>query len=387
MKKNFKSDIRSVFGQVDAQDSEMEDAGGLNNEGLQLTVRDDAIASWHQSLKDGPLAKLMRVMGWTDWQISFVPPEKPDDPPAQTEVVQAAATAEQAGIPYAIEDGQFRVVDSEGEREPEGAPDAEPGGQPADDSAPGGGGFGQSETTSVDVGLEKEAAARAAKVLSQDDAVSGARWLGQAYDEMFAPPDDDTHEQQAVTLEQQDRLRDPEFSRDDDVPQFAQELLDDAITGGAVEQPEDLSDSEHRQLEAVLRNQLVEQGNWTINQIRTDIQKAVNVESDTARVYAVNGVQNVVQAAIQLGYMVGGDLDERRFYLGGPDHPNICEACEQLLAETNPHRGGDPMQLDELIDTFEDVAESHGIESQYVNGGSIHPNCLHRLVEHREARP
>jgi hypothetical protein len=370
IKDDFKSDIRSVYGQVDVQDSELEDAGGLNNEGLQLTVRDDYLATEHQSLKDGPLQKLMRVLGFEDWRIRFVPTDEPEEPPAPSDVVNAAAQAEEAGIAYAVEDGRFRIADTDGVVDPE---PIEPGGSgPEGGDAPAA--FGD-DRDDLDIGLARQHIRAALEELDEAAAGDGARWIAQAYDGMFG--DDD--------VEQQATVRQPVFADEGDVPEFAQELLGDAIEGGAVVQPDALSNAQHRQFEGILERNLVEEGNWSIDSIQQDIEYTFGVDADTARTWAVNGVQNVVQPAIQLGYMIEGDLDERQFYLGGPDHDGICEACEELRQETNPSVGGDPLPLGEFQDRVREVVQDHDIDTD-PTGGQLHPNCIHRTAEHREAR-
>jgi hypothetical protein len=369
IKDDFKSDIRSVYGQVDVQDSELEDAGGLNNEGLQLSVRDDYLASEHQLLKDGPLQKLMRVLGFDGWRIRFVPSDEPQESPAPSDAVTAAATAEQAGIPYAIEDGEFRLADTEGVVEPEPEPESDDTGETPGTDGPAA--FGD-DRDGIDVGVARQQVRAALEALDADAAGEGARWISQAYDGLFA---EDTAERQAQ----------PVFTDNSDVPEFAQELLGDAIAGGAVEQPEELSNAQHRQFEGILERNLVEEGNWSIDTIQQDIQSTFNAEAETARTWAINGVQNVVQPAIQLGYMIEGDLDERRFYLGGPEHESTCEACETFRDETNPDAGGEPLPLDEFQQRAREVAQAHDIDTD-PKGGQLHPNCIHRTAEHREVR-
>lgn len=370
LKKDFKGDIRTVYGQVDAQDAELEDAGGLNNEGLQLTVRNDAIASWQAELRDGPLSKLTRVLGLTDWEIRFVPPEAPEEDTGPEETVQAVATAEQAGIAYEIADGQFMLADTDGVVEPEADTPA-----PDDGGAPG---FNATQpttaTTDIDIDLAKEAVRRAAASLDADGAQQATRWVEDAYDAMF---DDYTTAQQAS----------PVIDDDTDVPEFAQELLDDAVAGGAITQPQDLTDRQHRIMENVVADSLTQRHGWSVSSVARRLGPALpDTEPDTRHRYAQNAIQETVQAALQLGYMIEGDLDERRFYLGGPERSNTCEACEALLNRTNPHHGGEPVPLDEFTDLAKNTAEQHDIDPAMVSGGSLHPSCIHRLSEHREAR-
>lgn len=375
LKKDFKSDIRGVYGQVDVQDSELEDAGGLNNEGLQLTVKNDAIASWQAELRDGPLSKLTRVLGITDWDIQFVPPEAPEEETPPEELVNAVATAEQAGVAYQIEDGRFILADTDGVVEPEGETpgpeDTGGGGSPFEQSSGGWDSPPGMQDRVSDGGIAREAVRRASDNLEAEDAVEGARWIGDVYDAMM---NHDLHGE----VEKQ-----AQWSSERQVPEFAQELLEDAILGGAVEKPEAMSNAELPLFEAVLQRNLVTEGRWTIPTITQDVEQTLNVEADTAENWTVNGVQNVVQAALELGYMVEGNLDEREFYMGGPDDTKTCEACEAVIERTNPHEGGSPVQLDEFRDLAVNAAEQHGIGGKFVRGGFLHPSCRHRIVESR----
>lgn len=121
LRSDYKSDIRSVYGLTDAQDSDLEEAGGLNNEGLQLEINDRDKAAAHQELRSGPLDKLMRILGFDDWEISFVPPEREEEELSTLERVRAASIAEQNGISYQIEDGCISLVDTDGPIDPEPA--------------------------------------------------------------------------------------------------------------------------------------------------------------------------------------------------------------------------------------------------------------------------
>jgi len=372
LKKEFKSDIRSVYGQVDVQDSELEDAGGLNNEGLQLSVRDDYLASEHQSLRDGPLQKLMRVLGFDDWEIRFVPVDQPDDPPAPSDVVNAAATAEQAGISYAIEDGQFRVADTDGVREPGGEPDAEGGDEPAM--------FGDSRDE-IDLGVARESIRQAIENVDAAGAAKATHHLEAQHEDLFGPFGEHATEQQ---LTQQ--FRDPDFADDEDVPEFAEELIDRAVAGQAITPPQDFSDRQARILNNVVADSLTQRQGWSLESINNRLAAAVpDVSKDTRRNITVNAVQDVVNAAVELGYVIEGNLDEREFYYAGPDHPTICEHCRDLLQETNPGYGGDPVPLQELRDMIQQKADQHfdGID---VQGGKMHISCKHRVSENRDAR-
>lgn len=373
LKDDFKSDIRSVYGQVDVQDSELEDAGGLNNEGLQLSVRDDYLASEHQSLRDGPLQKLMRVLGFDDYEIRFVPVDQPDEPPAPSDVVNAAATAEQAGISYAVEDGVFRVADTDGVVDPEPS-----------EASPDEGAAMFADDSDIDLDLARQSIRAALENLDPQEAGDGARWIENTHEELFGPFEP-REGMETQSLEQQARA--PVFHRDEDVPQFAERLIGDAIEGGAITPSQELSAAQNRQVESITRENLTQDAGWSISDLTSDIESGVGVDETKARQLAVNAAQDAVNAAIMLGYTIEGDLDDREFYLAGPHHPNICRACENVLFATNPkYVGAEPVTLDELREMMNREVDEHFESDMTPQGGKMHINCLHRVSEYREAR-
>ena len=114
----YKKDIRTQFGVTDIFESELEDAGGLNNEGLQMEVTDREIASAMRDTVAGPLDELSKALGIDDWIYEFVPPQESDAEDLQQEIATGEKAAE-AGLDARLEDGRAVVDDGDFE-EPEG---------------------------------------------------------------------------------------------------------------------------------------------------------------------------------------------------------------------------------------------------------------------------
>lgn len=268
------------------------------------------------------------------------------------------------------------LADTDGIVEPEPAPEPGPeegGGMP----------FGQtrkrkaptSGSMEIDLGLAEEAVRRAAENLGTEGAREATRWIESSYDATFGADGEPTQQAQ-ITVDESS-----------DVPQFAQELLSDAVDGGAIHKPDALTDRQFRTMENVVQDSMTQSHGWSVDSISRRLAPAMpDIDAEERRRYTQNAVQNVVQAALELGYMIEGELDERRFYLGGAERANTCEACIQLLNRTNPNHGGEPVPLDEFRDLAVNAAEQHGISQEFVSGGQLHPSCIHRLTEHREAR-
>lgn len=119
LKDQFKQDIRSNYGVTNVFDSELSDAGGLNNEGLQMEVTDRSIASAMHDTVSGPLDELSKRLGISDYIYEFVPPRDEDLDQLQ-QSVRIGQDAAGAGLDARIEDGKVEVPDGEFEADEDG---------------------------------------------------------------------------------------------------------------------------------------------------------------------------------------------------------------------------------------------------------------------------
>jgi len=363
LKQDYKSDIRSRYGLVDAQDSELEDAGGLNNEGLQLSINDRDKASIHQDLMEGPLRKLMDSLGFDDWEIRFVPPEGPEDDAGTLETVRATALAEQNGLAYSIDDGRLELQDTDGVVEPE--PEPEPGAGSSDGEDDGGPldldqpapnpEQNRAGGTSPDV----DEAIRQLEAM-QRDLVWGDTGAG------------DGVEQQASA----------EWLDSGDMPEFVQELIDRALQQGAVWMGDyDAPNVTGGAVEDFFDEKLDQPQGWSRKSLTTDFADRFNISEDQAAETLNTQLTNVLNDAREIGYRQQGDTDGRVFKWVGPADDDKTDACWELLRETNPRFGGEPRPLDELKELVEEKREEHFPEF----GGSewsVHWNERDTYVEH-----
>ena len=112
VKDQFKQDIRTHFGVTNVFDSELKDAGGLNNEGLQMEVTDRTIASAMHDTVAGPLDELAKTMGINDYIFEFVPPQDTDIEDLRKQI-QVGTSASQAGLDARLEDNKTVIADGE----------------------------------------------------------------------------------------------------------------------------------------------------------------------------------------------------------------------------------------------------------------------------------
>ncbi|GGO03540.1 hypothetical protein [Haloarcula pellucida] len=325
LKQDYKSDIRSRYGLVDAQDSELEDAGGLNNEGLQLTINDRDKATTHQDLMEGPLRKLMDSLGFDDWEIRFVPPEGPDEETPVKETVQAVALAEQNGISYAIEDGRMEIQDTDGVVEPDPDPDPQPGsGGPDDDDGP-----------TLDVDAPPPNPEQNGGDVT-DDAV---RHLEELQRHLVWGDESDIAQQS----------RQEAWTVDEDMPQFLQELIEEALDSGAIYYGEyDAPNVTGGAVKRFFKEKLDQPQGWSRRSLITDFADRFKISEQQAADVLEVQLTNTLNKARELGYERQGNTDDRVFKWIGPADNDKTDACWELLRETNPKYGGTPRPLDEL---------------------------------------
>lgn len=392
------SQIRAAFGVSDAMENELSDAGGLNAEGTQIEITNRSVASAHQDTEDKALGAIEDVVGLTDWRIKFVDPKREENELTVGDKVQAIAGAQQAGINWRVSDGEVIIPDQTHEDVDDPEPEEEGGSgnvmQALEDS---------DAKLSVDQ-LRKDPEAVAqyyGRRWSAADAEEACQFLEQAgqeclwqyeeADSKLLPHDSDCEcgcatapvDQKTVGLGNLPAIR-----TDDDVPDFAQDLISDAIRGGAIEKPQDLTSRQFLQMQNVVEDSLNQRQGWSIESIQRRFGNFMRDYSpDERRGMAINAVQNVINEARLLGYAVTDPpLSERWFYFAGPKNANICDACLLMLNETNPSHGGTPMRWNELVDRMDEVNDEFFGGSMNNHGAHLHPSCAHTSAEYREGR-
>lgn len=363
LKQDYKSDIRSRYGLVDAQDSELSDAGGLNNEGLQMAINDRDKATTHQDLMEGPLRKLMDALGFDDWDIRFVPPERPEEEPSTLETMRATALAEQNGLAYSIEDGRLEIQDTDGVVEPEPDPAGDgPGSSGPDDGPP----------TDV-IPPDADPAQQTSGSTNVDAAIRHLEGMQRGL--VWGESDPLGLDQQASQSVWTDA---------GDMPQFVKELIEEALQAGAVYLGEyDAPNVTGQAVKRFFEEKLDQPQGWSRRSLINDFADRFQLSEQQAADTLETQLTNVLNKAREEGYEQQGDTDDRVFKWVGPADDEKTDACWELLRETNPRFGGTPRPLDELEALVAQKREEH-----YPKFGgaewSVHWGERDTFVEHFE---
>ena len=112
IRERYKRDIRNVYGVTNVFESELQDAGGLNNEGLQIEITDREVASAMRDTAAGPLDEIAKVLGIDDHKYEFIPPRETDTRELR-DAIDVGQRAVEAGIGASLKDGDVVVEDGE----------------------------------------------------------------------------------------------------------------------------------------------------------------------------------------------------------------------------------------------------------------------------------
>lgn len=361
LRKRYENHIRTVFGVTDVFDSELEDAGGLNNEGLQLEVTDRSIASAQQDYSDGPYDELLRYLGYEDWVVKFVPPRE-QDLEEQRQAVQLLREAAEIGLPARMENGEPVVGDGEAEapQQAGGFDDEAPGDEPVegdpgevDVPPPGEGDEGNRRADDVDEALQQLTEAQKHLAWSDVDSEVGRK------------------------------AEEPFWDRDEEMPEFVKKAIREALRGGAIQKisGELPADVTRQDVQEFFEDQLTQPQGWSIRSLAENYAERFDVSEETA----VNAVRtqstSILNSARADGYREQGEADEREFKWIGPDDDDVTDACEFLKEETNPDHGGEPVDIDEL-EGLVDKARDKFFPDFEGGDWTVHWNERHTFVEH-----
>lgn len=358
LKKRFKSDIRQHWLVSDVHDSELEDAGGLNNEGLQLEVTDRGIAARQRDLTTDPLDKLAKLLGITDYKIGFVPP-RDESVTEQIEKVQLGKDAVDAGLEPTWEDGEVDIPDGEFE---------------ASEGPEGGGPFGFSEDAEEGGGGEEP------EGLFGDFSDGELDELATKLDEGY---------EHIVWAEGEEQKAEPFWNDDGDVPEFVKEAIERVVEKFDVvyDQIEDLTPSQVMRFEELLKEKLTQPEGWSLGSIRDGIQEAFDVEHEKAETWARTEGSRVLNKTREEAYKAqsedgqGGGKKFKWTGPGTPDDGRTSDACVWLKEKTDPAYGGTPRTLEELRELAREAADKFFPNLKYNDDWVLHPNERHTLIE------
>lgn len=331
LRSQYKSDIRQAIGISDVHDSDLEDAGGLNNEGLQIEITDRSIASQQHDYVEGWLDTLCKRLGIDDWRVEFVPSNGQDADELRRQV-RAGSLADQAGLDARIEDGAVRVADGEIDAsEGATAPDA-PGSEP--DAA---------------TGIGPQDAAQ-----TMQAALRHIAW--------------------GDPLEQEGE---PVFDEDDDVPPNVQNRIERAA---AQTDFREVDGAPAPALREFFSRKLTQRQGWSLDSVASGLQDEFGFERDYAETVGRSESATILTRAKRMAFE---DLEEGAdqnvlYYWTGPDDADTTEGCQQLKELTNPDHGGTPRPKDEFLDLMREVSDEYfaGVEFRQ---SSLHPNERHTI--------
>lgn len=362
LRRQFKKDIRQAMGVADVHDSDLEDAGGLNNEGMQLEVTDRSIADQQATYVQGWLDDFAKRLDISDHYIDFHHEQGVDAADLQDEL-RAGMLAEQAGLDATLEDEQVTVADGEFDPQEQPRPD---------------------ETADPSDTLDHDFGPMPSTQKAYDRREYALDTLERAHKHLTWP---ELVEQKAA---------EPFFADDEDVPKFVRQLIEEAIRNGAIETISDALPNRVRKqdVEQFFREKLTQPQGWSLRSLTKDYANRFDVDPDDAVTAIRTQVTQVMGEAREEGFRQQGDLDERRFKVIGPIDGEKTEASWELLERTNPEyadrneytspgEGGEPRSLDELKALFNFVRTKHFPE---FNGGTFvaHWNERDSVVEHFE---
>jgi len=353
MKSQFKSDIRQAFGIADVHDSDLEDAGGLNNEGLQLEVVDRSLASQMHDYRRGWLDTLMKRLGFEDWEIAFLP-DTGADADALQDNLRAAAFVKQAGGDARIVDGDLEVPDFEVELNDsddpptlQGTPNLPGVGSPVPDTGAGGGAPGGGGGPMADMADVRTLERATFRALGVADAI--------------------------------EHKGEPVYQERADVPANVQTRIAQAVREHDFRPVESLSSA---QLQAIFRERLTQPQGWSIDSLADHLQQAGITDRSQAETTARTEATGILNAAREDAVAeFAENIDETVLhYWDGPSDESTTEMCEWLKEQTNPEYGGDPVPMAELrrlereaLDRFTD----EGGDAAQVRAHILHPRERH----------
>jgi len=350
IKKRYKSDIRQQWDVTDVFDSELEDAGGLNNEGLQLEVTDRGIATRQHDLTTGPLDELAKLLGMTDYRVAFIPPQ---DEAVQDRLdkVTLGQEAANAGLDARWEDGEVDISDGDFEEQDMG-----------DD---GGGGF-FSEDGDEDGGDPEELFGD----FSDGELDELATKLTEGYEHI-------------VWAEDADQKASPFWDEDERVPVFVQKAIEEVIEKFDVvyDGLEGLTPSQNMALENLFKEKLTQPQGWSLGSISEDIQDILGVSADKAETWARTESARILNTTREKAYEKKGDTEDALFKWVGPSDHRRTDACEWLTKKTE-----DGVTMERLKELAQEASDKFFPDLKYSDDWVIHPHERHTFVTAHKAK-
>lgn len=342
LRDTYKKDIRQSIGITDVYDSDMQDAGGLNNEGLQLEVTDRSLATQMHDYTTGWLDELAKRLGIEDWKFGYIPSAGTDAEDLLAEI-EAGIRAEQAGLDARLADGQSEVADGEFEVDLGIGPDDQ-GDQP--------GGMGNGPMGRTDDGGDYSRHDYGPEV----KAGTGAGDLSDATETLFK-----AHQHLVWPDLVEQKASEPFWSQDEDMPEFVQDLIERGIRSTTISKL-----SEHLPATATrsdVRNffeqKLSQPQGWSLRSLTTDFADEFGITEQKAEDAVRLRTKQFLDKGRELGYEAQGNTDDRLFKWVGPIDDAKTDSSWEILEKTNPDHGGTPRTLPELKRIVQEARSKH----------------------------
>lgn len=400
LRKEYKTDIRASYGLTDVQDSELEQTGGLNAEGLQLEVNDRSIASSHQDMQEGPLRKLMKVMGWDEWRIKFVDPKREEEELSTLDKARAIQLLKQADVDFEIEDdGGINILGKggaiSGDEEPDGEEpfreeeqELDLGNLKADDEEISEA-LGQMEegfkhivwnsTTGLDhkgdptaKNHQVDPGTGVGTCENTDKEFKAETWADIARD---CPHCGDKISHAELEDKLTEKAEEPFYDDDEEVPEFVQSTIKASIEAGTVS-PEFDEIEDAKAVEELFEEKLTQSQGWSLQSLKRDITNKFNVSAGYATTVIYDQLTNVLNKAREIGYSAQDDTMEQ-FHWVGPDDEATTDCCNWIKEQTKD--GVTLSQLKTLVQQAHNKFFSDHPEREW----TPHFGCRHSFTQQR----
>lgn len=362
IRQSYKQDIRQAIGVSNVHDSDLSDAGGLNNEGLQLEVTDRVIASQQHDYVEGWLDTLAKRLDIDDWRIAFIPNREERDATDTKERVRAGSLAAQAGLDVRWEDGDIDIADGEFS-----APDPDSGPKAGLD-APTGAGEG-SDTDAVP-GDDVDGLATPADSALTQQSQQGRRRTAAALSDAF---------RHIVWGDRGvDHQAQPFWSDDESVPPNVQRHVEAAVDRANLSLDDETNST---QLRPFFREKLTQRQGWSLDSLAAGLERRFDLEPADAEAAARSGAARILNRAKLRAFqeLEAGADEAVRYFWRGPETESTTDACTELKERTNPEFGGDPRPLGEFRDLQRAVHDEHFGDDLSFDPFALHPNERHTI--------
>lgn len=176
----------------------------------------------------------------------------------------------------------------------------------------------------------------------------------------------------------------PEMWRSsDEVPEFVKEYIEQAIAAGAFWDGnlKHLPAGVEQQVRDLFEEKMTQPQGWSLGSIVDDLEEMFpGADKSYLLDLTRNEVSAIANKAREEAYLETTPADED-FYWSGPQDFRTTDICEAAKELTNPRFGGEPMELEELREALETIAEASD-DGNLIRASEwmFHHQCRHTFV-------